>query len=57
MPSQFMLRFSCAWMRSLVRGSRREEVVDAVSRVQKRVSVDLPSTQERWMERWSPTRG
>ena len=63
MPSQFMLRFSCAWMRNLVRGSRREEEevvvvdVDAVSRVQKRVSVDLPSTQERWMVRWSPARG
>lgn len=49
MPSQFMLRFSCAWMRSAVRGERREVVVvlDAVSRVQKRVSEDLPSTQER----------
>ena len=41
-----MLRFSCAWMRSLVRGSRREEL-DAVSKVQKRVSDDLPSTHER----------
>ena len=41
-----MLRFSCAWMRSLIRGSRREEL-DPVSNVQKRVSEDLPSTQER----------
>ena len=41
-----MLRFSCAWMRNLVRGSRREEL-DAVSKVQKRLSDDLPSTHER----------
>ena len=34
----------------------REEL-GAVSRVQKRVSEDLPSTQERWMGRWSPTKG